>query len=149
MNYEKKVRVIGDDLGNVIHPTKDFNIGYIRVEQFVEIINNGWIKIQNRSALIKGDIKSLQLLNYKKNQTIDGKIIVKESVFPFSQEYPEKNYKIAGKTGVICKFYDVPIYRNTIYTLDENEKDELLQHTNKDEIKASMVIEKISMEELE
>ena len=143
MNYEKKVRITGDDLGNVINLTKNSNIGYIRVEQFVEVSSGNWIKIQNRSALIKGDIKSLQLLNYKKNQTIDGKIIVKESVFPFSEEYPERDYKIAGNTGVICKFHDVPIYRVSIYTKDENEKDQLLQTTNINEIKAAKIIEKL------
>jgi hypothetical protein len=144
MEFEKKVIVTGDSMGNVISLTKNPNIGYIRVEQFVEVHkDNGWVKIEPRSALIKGDINSLKLLNYKSNQKLDGKIVVQESLIPFSIDYPERDYKIAGSTGVVCKYNDNPIYRITKYTTDENEKDEFIKTTNLEEINSCRIIDEI------
>ena len=144
MEYEKRVIVTGDDLGNTICVTKNPNIGYIKVRQFVErITNSKWIKIEMRYALIMGDVKTLKMLNYKTNQALPGKIIVLESTIPFSIDYPERDYKIAGSTGVICKIDDVPIYRITKYTTDENEHDQFIELNNHDEINASKIIEEI------
>jgi hypothetical protein len=46
--------------------------------------------------------------------------------------------KYAGKTGVVCRFFDEPIYRQSFYTENVNEQDELIQHTNTDEIRESI-----------
>jgi len=141
MNYEKRVVVLGDELGNVINLTKNPKIGYIKVTQLTESISNSrWIKIESRNALIKGDIKSLKMLNYKSNQALDGKIIILESTIPFSIDFPERDYKIAGSTGVICKYNDMPIYRISKYTDDLTEEDQFVKLNNNDEINASRII---------
>jgi hypothetical protein len=52
MNYEKRVVVLGDELGNVINLTKNPEIGYIKVTQLTERISNSrWIKIESSSIL--------------------------------------------------------------------------------------------------
>ncbi len=69
---------------------------------------------------------------------LSGQIIIKESLEPFNAEDPDRDIKFAGETGVSCKFEDQNIYRKTYYTESKNEEDELIAHTNSDEIRAAM-----------
>ena len=46
---------------------------------------------------------------------LPGKIVVVESLTPFNPENPDRDLKIAGGTGVICRIDDQPIYRQTFY----------------------------------
>ena len=72
---------------------------------------------------------------YGEGHQIEGKIIVKESLEPFNPENPDKNLKIAGSTGIICRLNDQPIYRQTFFTTNQYSQDEFIMHTNSDEIK--------------
>jgi len=109
--------------------------GYIRVEQEILVINNkGWLRKAKRSAFINGKVEDLVETNYKKGDTLDGKIIVEESLKPFNPVNPEKNLKIAGDTGVVCSIKGQPIYRQCYFTPDEQAKDVLISHDNSDEI---------------
>lgn len=138
-----KVKVTGDKNGNIIAVTKNPEYGYVRVEQEVCFINNeGWLKSSVRSAFIKGKIEDLERLNYKVGQEIPGKIIVVESLVPFNVDNPDQHLKIAGDTGIICRIGDEPIYRETFYTTNMNLEDELLSHTNSDEIRDTTVAQK-------
>jgi len=86
-------------------------------------------------SLIKGKVEDLVASNYKEGEEITGKIIVIESHDPFNPENPDRDIKLAGDTGVICRVDDQPIYRQTFFTPNVNAQDELIMHTNTEEIK--------------
>lgn len=145
-----KVRVTADQNGNIIGVSPNNpEYGYIRVEQGCTVINPlGWLKNTKRSALIKGTVKDLLDANFTEGQELPGRIIVVESHNPFNPENPDRDLKIAGDTGVICRVDDQPIYRQTFYTSNESAQDELIMHTNTQEIRevqaATRVLNKIS-----
>jgi hypothetical protein len=132
-----KVVITADKNGNVIGVSENNpEYGYVRVEQAGNFINDqGWLRISRRSALIKGLVKDLIETGFKKGQEIGGKIIVVESLIPFNSENPDRDLKIAGDTGIICRYDDQPIYRQSFYTPNENVEDTLIMHTNSQEIK--------------
>lgn len=141
MNF---VTVASDSLQNVINVSENPEYGFIRVVQKLPKFVNGWIKFEVRSALIHGTIEDLKMLDYRKDQVLQGKIVVKESLKPFNEKNPDRNLKIAGKTGVILRVDDQPIYRQTFYTTNMDEKDELIQHDEdcRNEIKEVMEAQK-------
>lgn len=134
---DNKVVVTADQNGNVIGVSQNNpEYGYIRIEQQATQINEqGWLRRVKRSALIKGKVEDLISCNYKEGQSINGKIVVVESFTPFNTINPDRDLKIAGETGVICRVNDQPIYRQTFFTTNENAIDELITHTNTDEIR--------------
>jgi len=131
------VTVVADDNGNVIHQSKNPEIGYVKVIQdAVTYTASGWVQRKMRSALILGNIEDLKGLKFKKGQTLPGKIVVKESTEPFSVENPDYHLKIAGKTGIICCTIDgEPIYRNTFYDVTGEQEDVFVPHANGDAIR--------------
>ena len=50
---------------------------------------------------------------------------------------PERDYKIAGKTGIVCCQDGQPIYRKTFYTLNSSAEDVLVSHNNIEDIRAA------------
>ena len=132
-----RVTITGDDVGNVIAVSqKNPEYGHIRVEQDVnEFTADGWLRLRKRSALIHGLMKDLQAAEFYAGQQLPGKIVVKESLMPFDLENPERNLKIAGESGIVCRVDDQPIYRQTFYCQDPNACDELIMHTNSEEIR--------------
>lgn len=134
-----KVKVKAKD-GNVIFQSQNSpEYGYIRLEQdTIEINQKGWLKSVKRSTLLKGLMKDLVAAGYKDGTELPGKIIVVEQLTPFNPENPDRNLKIAGKTGVVCRLDDQPIYRETFYTTDIYAFDNLISHTNSEEIRDVM-----------
>jgi hypothetical protein len=132
-----KVLVAADKNGNVIGVSENNpEYGYVRVEQSGSFINDqGWLRISRRSALIKGLVKDLVETGFTEGQELDGKIVVVESLTPFNPENPDRDLKIAGDTGVICRIDDQPIYRQSFYTTNQNTQDQLIMHTNAEEIR--------------
>ena len=132
-----KVTVVADKNGNVIGVSENNpEYGYVRVEQTaVQINDQGWLRNVKRSTLIKGKMEDLMAVGYKNGTEIPGKIVVVESLTPFNPVNPDKDLKIAGDTGVICRMDDQPIYRQTFYTSNLNAVDEFIMHNNSDEIK--------------
>ena len=139
-----RVKVAADKNGNVIGISENNpEYGYIRVEQVAtQISNDGWLRNVRRKARIMGKVSDLQELGYTTNSDLPGKIIVKESFTPFNLENPDRDLKIAGSTGIICRVDDQAIYRQTFYTSNENLQDELISHTNTLEIKEVMNAQK-------
>jgi hypothetical protein len=139
-----KVIVTADENGNVIGVSKNNpEYGYIRVEQTAPMVTDkGWLKISKRSSLIKGKVEDLQILDYVAGQTLPGLIVIKESLTPFNTESPDRDLKIAGDTGVVCRVDDQPIYRQTFYTTNPNAYDELITHDNTEEIKEVQAAQK-------
>jgi len=132
-----KVVVTADADGNVIGVSKNSpEYGYVRVEQTVNQINDrGWLRVTKRSALIKGLVKDLIEAGLTAGKEIPGKIVVVESFQPFNTENPDRDLKIAGDTGIICRVDDEPIYRQTFYTSNPEAVDVLIMHTNTEEIR--------------
>jgi hypothetical protein len=132
-----KVTVCADKDGNVIGVSENNpEYGYVRVEQTIQEINDqGWLRIAKRSALIKGKVEDLQQMNFADGQELEGKIVVKESLTPFNTDEPDRDLKIAGDTGVICRQDDQPIYRQANYTTNPDAFDVFVTHTNGQEIK--------------
>lgn len=134
-----KVKVLADKNNNVINISENPEVGFIRVEQEALQYNEmGWLKTTKRTALILGKVDDLLKAGYKAGMEIPGKIVVMESLKPFNAENPDKNLKIAGDTGIICRVEDQPIYRQTFFTPNQDAMDELVHHTNTEEIREVM-----------
>jgi hypothetical protein len=132
----KKVKVTTDAAGNVVVVSQNPEFGYIRVEQRRLMMDeNGWVRPRTVSALIHGRVDVLHEYGWKKGQEIDGKVLIKESLTPFNKKEPDRDAKVAGKTGIVCTYQGAPIYR--FHTWDETGKkeDELIQHDNIDAIR--------------
>lgn len=137
---DNRVTVAADQNGNVVGVSQNNpEYGYIRLEQVATQINDqGWLRKVKRSALIKGKVEDLVTTNYKQGTILPGKIVVVESTTPFNTENPDRDLKIAGNTGIVCRIDDQPIYRQSFYTTNPNAYDELLSHNNSTEIKDSL-----------
>lgn len=124
------VIVTADQAGRVIVPAgTDF--GYIRVEQSTtKFTDRGFAVKSIVSALVFAKLDVLKSLGWQDNQEIEGKIIIKESLTPFNKKNPEKDYKTAGETGILCTKNGKPIYRRAVYTTDMSAVDTLIAHDN-------------------
>ena len=135
-----KVRITADLNGNVVTISeKNPEFAHIRVVQDSFMFDeNGWLRSRQLSALIHAETNVLLGLNYQPDQELPGNIIVKESLTPFQANDSDRDLKYAGKTGVLCRVDDQPIYRKTFYTENQSASHELIQHTNSDEIRAAI-----------
>lgn len=135
-----KVKVTAEEVtGNVVVVSKNNpEWGHIRVEQSRTMIDdNGFVRKRNISALIHGTVEDLKSFKWVNGQEVPGKIIAKESLEPFNMNQPERDYKIAGKTGIVCCQDGQPIYRKTFYTLNSSAEDVLVAHNNIEDIRAA------------
>ena len=134
---QNKVNIVADDMGNIIRQSsKNAEFGHIRLEQQRVVFGNtGWVKSSNRSTLLHGKMDDLQNLQLNVNTRLTGKIIVKESLTPFSNNDPDRDLKMAGETGIICAVEGEPIYRKTFFVADATAEDVLIAHTNGDAIR--------------
>jgi len=124
-------------MGNVIIQSKNNpEYGYVRLQQDrVTFGNNGWVKKSNVSTLLLGKIDDLQSLNFKAGDEIAGKIVIREQLEPFNANDPERDYKYAGDTGIVCCVDGQPIYRKAMFTADATAQDVLIAHTNGSDIR--------------
>jgi|TARA_R110002153_G_scaffold45462_4_gene128193 hypothetical protein len=134
---QKQVQILADDMGNVIRQSNNNSeYGYIRLQQSrVSFGTGGWVKKSNLSTLLHGKVEDLQTLGFKANETLAGKIVVKEQLEPFNSNDPDRDYKYAGDTGIVCCVDGQPIYRKTFFTPDTTAQDVMLAHTNGQDIK--------------
>ena len=141
---DSKVRVTADETGAVIIVSKNNpEWAHIRVEQSrIVIDDNGFARRKTISALVHGTVEDLKSFNWTKGKELEGKVIFKESLEPFNIKEPKRDYKVAGKTGIICCQDGQPIYRKTFYTLNGNTEDISVPHTNIEEIRAAYASEK-------
>lgn len=138
-----KVKVCGDEAGNVIVRSQNNpEYGHIRVEQSRMVIDDGgFAKRKKISALIPGTIDDLKGFDWRVNEEVPGQIIIKESLLPFNPKDPERDFKIAGASGVLCTKGGSPIYRKHFYSLNPNAADILEQHDNTEEIQMAYASE--------
>jgi len=134
---QSKVNILADDMGNVIRQSSNNSeYGYVRLQQDrVTFGNNGWVKKSNVSTLLHGKLEDLQSLNLEAGGTLPGKLIIRESLEPFSKNDPDRDMKYAGETGIVCCVDGQPIYRKTFYVVDQTAEDVLIAHNNGDAIR--------------
>ncbi|NBU05095.1 MAG: hypothetical protein EBT39_01900 [Sphingobacteriia bacterium] len=134
---QTKVNIIADDMGNVIRQSStNSEFGHVRLQQErVTFGNTGWVKKSVLSTLLHGKLEDLQSLGLENITSLPGKIVVKESLEPFNNTDPDRDYKYAGDTGIICCQDGQPIYRKTFYVSDNTAEDVLIAHTNGQDIK--------------
>jgi hypothetical protein len=128
-----------DGLGNVI--VMNYNkpdYGYIRVTQRVAVVKGNWFRYQKRYALLSGTMEDLVDAGFKAGQELPGRIVRKEALQPFNPVNPEKDLKRAGRTGIICCACGLPIYQQSFFTAEPGDSDELIEHTNRDEIRDAL-----------
>lgn len=134
-----KVKVTADDTGAVVIVSKNNpDWAHIRVEQSrIVIDDNGFARRKTISALVHGTVEDLKSFGWTKGAELPGKILFKESLEPFNASQPERDYKVAGKTGIVCCQDGQPIYRKTFYTLNSSAEDVSVAHTNIEDIRAA------------
>ena len=134
---QNQVNIIADDMGNVIRQSSsNSEYGYVRLGQKrVTFGVNGWVKSSNVSTLIHGKLEDLQETGFKAGESLSGKIIIREQLEPFSKKDPNRDYKYAGDTGIICCVDGQPIYRKTFFVPNVDAEDVLLAHTNGQDIR--------------
>ena len=135
-HMSKKVRVTA--LNGVVITVSENNseFGHVRVQQERSIYDErGWLRRKLVTALIPGSIVDLKAEDFQEGQELPGKIVIKESLTPFNKKDADKDIKIAGETGVVCRKGGKPIYIKCFYTEDANATDTLVAHDNTDEIR--------------
>jgi hypothetical protein len=138
-----KVKVVGDAQGNVINQSSNPLYGHVKVVQIRTVFDDkGFMRARPVNALIHGTIEDLKLAGYYAGQELPGKVIINESLEPFNTENPERDLKIAGKTGIICSVEGNPIYRKTVYSPFSNAEDTLIQHDNVEALREAYEAEK-------
>ena len=149
--FNSSVKVTGTESGQVVISSENNpNFGHIRVTQKRNFVDDrGWLKKKEVSALILGDVTDLKDLELYTGQDLPGKIVIKESLFPFNMTNPEKDYKYAGDTGVVCCQDGQPIYRKAFYDATGKDEDIFVKHNNSSAIKAAInkVVEASTTEE--
>jgi hypothetical protein len=96
--------------------------------------DNGFADIKYVKALYHGKIEVLKKFGWQPNQVIQGQVLIKERLTPFNKNNPNKDAKIAS-CGIPCTYQGKQIYRKTIFSFDLTEKDDPLEHDNKDAIR--------------
>ena len=104
--------------------------GWIRVVQNRHIFDetSGILKIVFCSALVQGRLKDLRKLRWINGQVLPGKIIYKDSLEPYRKIDSYRDFKIAGKTGIVCSINGEPIYRKYFYSANPDARDIHINH---------------------
>ena len=139
---KNKVNIMADDHGNKIRVSSNNpEFGFIRLQQDTTTIGtNNWLKAQSRSTLVHGKVEELEA-SFSGIDHLPGQLIIREQITAFNNTDPDRDLKMAGDTGVICKAVDtetgevVPIYRKTFFDPTMKMVDTLVPHINSDEIK--------------
>ena len=139
------VKVTADEAGNVIIKSENNpEYGHLRVEQTRMVIDdNGFARKRKLSALIPGTVEDLAGFGWSEGEEVEGKILIKESLTPFNSKNPERDYKVAGSSGIVCTGVDEetgevkPIYRKHLFTFSTSAEDTTIEHVNGEEIQAA------------
>ena len=144
---QSKVNILADDMGNVVRQSStNSEFGHVRLQQTrVTFGNGGWVKKSNISTLLHGKLEDLQELGLESMNSLPGKIVIKEQLEPFSKTDPDRDYKKAGETGIICCVDGQPIYRKTFFVADTTAEDVLIAHNNGQAIKDANSLEKATV----
>jgi hypothetical protein len=132
-----KVLVVADATGAVINVSENNpEYGYVKLQQAKTVVDdNGFLRRTVLTALIQSSVDILKEMNYYGGQILPGILVIEEALAPFNKKNPERDLKIAGKTGIVCRLDDQPIYRRVVYRQDSSSTDKTIQHTNVEELR--------------
>ena len=143
-----KVIILADDTTKAVVNVSDNNPqwGYIRVKQTRILADekSGFLRAKTVTALMPGLVEDLKAAEFYEGQAITGKIVVDESLTPFNKKNPERDLKVAGKTGIVCRLDGQPIYRRTRFSFNPEAEDSWKQHDNTEELRAAYAAEQSS-----
>ncbi len=138
MNKENtEVTIVPNKMGAKIRVSaNNAEYAHVLLRQSKTIISTtGWVKQSTVHALLHGKLEDIQNVGIADTDTLPGQIVVKESTSAFNAKNPEQDYKYAGDTGIVCCKHGEPIYRKCFYDPTMIETDELVSHTNGDDIR--------------
>jgi hypothetical protein len=141
-----KVLVVADATGAVIN-VSDNNpeYGYVKLQQAKTVVDdNGFLRRTVLTSLILAPLDILKEMNYYGGQILPGTLVIEESLAPFNKKTPERDLKIAGKTGIVCRLDDQPIYRRVRYSESPDAVNKTIQHTNVEELREAYNAQKAS-----
>lgn len=118
--------------------------GFVRLQQTrTQIDENGFLRRRSFSSLIHGPLTLLKASGFYAGQILPGNIIIKEAMTPFNKNTPERDLKIAGETGIVCRVNGEPIYRKTYYSASASSVDVTIEHDNIDELRNAYELQAI------
>lgn len=132
MNNKVNVKIEKD--GSYIHKSEGGK-GHIKLYEKRVMFKNGRAITKEVRTILKGDLGTLESIKLNKDNTLNGKIVIEESLVPFRDA--TKDIKVAGLTKTPCKLKGKIIYRKTYYTNDINTEDILISHDNHEELSNS------------
>ena len=134
-----KVKVLKNEDGSVLNVSeKNPEYAWVRVQQIRTIVDEtGFLRRKPVSAVVSGHIDDMKAMNFFADQELPGNVLIKESLVPFNSKDPQRDLKIAGDTGIVCTLEGLPIYRKTYWSTKANVEEVLVQHDNKEQIKAA------------
>ena len=132
MNMQVKVKA-NEDGSLITTSANNTEYGWIRLEQ-ERFVLGSWAQNKTVSALMMGTMENLQLivnsLKLENGSTVPGQIVTKMSHEHF---YEGQGMHCYGDSGIPCLKDGQPIYRQTFYTQDLTETDELIAWNNQDD----------------
>lgn len=134
-----KVKVLKNEDGSVLNVSeRNPEYAWVRVQQIRTIVDEtGFLRRKPVSAVVSGHIDDMKAMNFFADQELPGNVLIKESLVPFNTKDPQRDLKIAGDTGIVCTLEGLPIYRKTYWSTKPNVEEVLVQHDNKEQIKAA------------
>lgn len=136
---DSKVKVLKNEDDSVLNISENNpDYAWVLVQQVRTVVDDsGFLRRKPITAVLPGLIDDMKAMNFYGGQELPGKILIKESLVPFNVKNPDRDLKIAGDTGIVCRLEGLPIYRKTYYSTKNNVEDIFVQHDNKDEIKSA------------
>jgi hypothetical protein len=134
------VKIVADATTGAVVRVSETNPEFssVRLEQTRTVIgNNNFIERKTVSTLLQGATSDLIAMGFYAGQELPGSIVVEESMTPFNKKNPERDLKIAGETGIVCRVGDQPIYRRSTYSTASNAQDILIKHDNVEQLRTA------------
>lgn len=140
-----KVKVTANEDGSLITVSgNNSDYGWIRLQQ-ERFVLGSWAQNKTVSALMMGTVENLELiinsLNLKDGSEVPGQIVTKMSHEPFYEGQGMHSY---GDSGIPCLKDGQPIYRQTFYTQDLTDTDQLIDWNNQEDYRAHVAENKES-----
>ena len=143
-----KVIVLADDTTGAVVNVSENNPewGYVRVKQTRILADekSGFLRAKTVTAIMPGLVEDLKAADFYAGQFITGKIVIEEALSPFNKKNPERDLKLAGKTGIVCRVDGEAIYRRTRFSFNAEAEDTYKQHDNVEELRNAYAQEQVA-----
>ena len=102
---DSKVKVLKNEDGSVLNISENNpEYAWVLLQQVRTVVDdNGFLRRKPVSAILPGNVEDMKAMNFYGDKEMPGKILIKESLLPFNTKNPERDLKIAGDTGIVCR----------------------------------------------